>query len=76
MMTRARAMEEQLTSLADQLSRHDATFSKIESLCSTVQQHSESFDLLRKNHVESFDILRSSLATQQSVMAEMMLKLQ
>ncbi|KAH7673708.1 Retrotransposon gag domain-containing protein [Dioscorea alata] len=76
MMTRARAVDDQLSSITDQLARHDSIFSKIDSLCSTVQQHSESFDLLKKNHAESFDILRSSLAAQQSVMAEMMVKLQ
>ncbi|XP_039118795.1 uncharacterized protein LOC120254848 [Dioscorea cayenensis subsp. rotundata] len=76
MMTRAKAVDEQLSAIADQLARHDAVFTKIDSLCATVQQHSDSFDLLRKSHAESFDILRSSLAAQQSVMAEMMMKLQ
>lgn len=76
MVTRARAVDDQLSALADHVARHDLVFSKIESLCSTVQHHSESFDLLRKSHTESFDILRSSLAAQQSVMAEMMVKLQ
>ena len=76
MVTRARAVEDQLSSIADQLARHDSVFSRFDSLCSTVQQQSESFELLQKNHSESIDILRSSLATQQTVMAEMMVKLQ
>lgn len=76
MMTRARAIDEQLPSITEQLDRHDTVFTKLENLCTIVQQHSDSFDLLHKNHAESFDILRSSLAAQQSVMAEMMLRLQ
>lgn len=76
MVTRARAVDEQLSAIADQLARHDSVFSKIDSLCSTVQHHSDSFKLLRKSHSDSFDILRNSLAAQQTVMAEMMVKLQ
>lgn len=76
MVTRARAVDEQLSAIADQLARHDSVFSKIDSLCSTVQHHSDSFKLLRKSHSDLFDILRSSLAAQQTVMAEMMVKLQ
>lgn len=76
MVTRARAVDEQLSSLADQLARHDSVFAKIDSLCSIVQLHAESFDLLRKSHSESFDFLRNSLAAQQAVMTDMMVKLQ
>lgn len=64
-MTRARAVDEQLSSMAEQLTRHNFVLTKLDSLCSTIQQHSE-----------SFDVIRSSLATQQTVMAEMMVKLQ
>lgn len=76
MVTRARAVDDQLSSMADQLARHDSTFAKIDCLCSTVQLHAESFDLLRKSHAESFDVLRTSLAAQQAVMSDMMVKLQ
>ncbi|XP_039138145.1 uncharacterized protein LOC120275588 [Dioscorea cayenensis subsp. rotundata] len=62
--------------MADQLARHDSVFAKIDSLCSTVQHHSESFEAIRKSNSESFDLLRTSMASQQAVMAEMMVKLQ
>lgn len=76
MVTRARAMEEQLTSMADQLARHDSVLAKLDSLCSTVQQHSESFEAIRKSNSESFNLLWTLMASQQAVMAEMMNKLQ
>lgn len=85
-MTRVRAVEELsltqigamfafIDSMADQLAWHDFVFNKIESLCSTVQQHSESFEAIRKNNSESFDLLCTSLALQQAVMAKMMQEL-
>ena len=86
-MTRARAMEDQLASMAEHLARHESVISKLDALCSTVQQHSDSFDLMRKTHTEafdlmrkthtkSFDFLRNSLSAQQTIMADMMHKLQ
>lgn len=62
MMTKARAIEEQLSSMAGQLARHDTVIATIDLLYSMVQQHSESFNLMKKNHIEFFDILRNSLA--------------
>lgn len=76
MMTRARTVDEQLSSIADQLPHHDTVFTKLDPLCSTVQQHLDSLEMLNKTHTESFDVLCNSQAAQQSVMAEMMLKLQ
>lgn len=76
MMTRTRTVDEQLVAINEQLARHDFVFTKVDSLCATVQQHSDSFEQLRKNHSDSFDILRSTMAAQQSVMAEIMVKLQ
>lgn len=76
MKTRTRAMEEQLASMAEHLSSFDSVFPQLESLCSTVQQHSKSFVTRKKNHEESVDILHNSLIAQQKVMAEMILKLQ
>ncbi|KAH7668467.1 hypothetical protein IHE45_11G012800 [Dioscorea alata] len=76
MVTRARTVDEQLSSMAEQLARHDAVITKIDTLYSTVQHYSDSFEILWKSNSESLDILRSSLAAQQTVMAEMMVKLQ
>lgn len=76
LVSRACAVEEQVVLMADQLARHDFVFTKIKSLCSTVQHHSESFEVIRKSNLESFDLLRTSMASQQAVMAEMMVKLQ
>lgn len=50
---RARIVDEQLSSIADQLAHHGSVFSKTDSLYATVQQHSKSFDLLWKNHSNS-----------------------
>lgn len=76
MTTRARAVDYQLSLMAEQLARHDVALTKLDSLCSTVQHHFEAFDILRKTQTESFDTLRTSLASQQAVMAEMLVKLQ
>ena len=75
-VTWTRVVDEQLSALTEQLARHDSVFAKLDSICSTVQSHSESLEVLRKSHSDSFDILRSSLAAQQTVMTEMMVKLQ
>lgn len=75
MVTRAITVDEQLSSMAAQLARHEVVITKIDTLYSTVQHHLDSFELMRKSHSKSFDILRSSLAVQQMVMAEMMVKL-
>ena len=71
MITRGRALDEQLTSIAEQLSRHDAIFTKLDTVCTTVQQHSDNFDNIHK----SFDSLHRSLASQQTVMADLMVKI-
>lgn len=75
MMTRSRAIDEQLVLMADQLARHDAVFTKLESLCSTVQHHNESIELIHKTHSELIELLCNSLASQQAVMTVMMIKL-
>ncbi|XP_039121357.1 uncharacterized protein LOC120258078 [Dioscorea cayenensis subsp. rotundata] len=76
MVTRARAVDDQLSAMAEQLARHDAALTKLDSLCSTVQLHSDSFEVLRKTQAESFEALRSSMASQQNILTEMMIKLQ
>lgn len=55
MVTRARAVDEQLSSMADQLGHHDSVFAKLNALYSTVQSHSDSFNHLRKSTTESFE---------------------
>lgn len=65
-----------LVTMAEQIAKHDSVLAKLDSLCSTVQQHSESFEFIRKNNAESFNLLRSSMVSQQAMMAEMMVKLQ
>lgn len=64
MQTRSRALEEQLTAITDHLARHDALFSKLDTVSNTLQQHHDTLDMIQK-----------SLATQQTVMTEMMSKL-
>lgn len=49
MMTWARAVDNQLSLMAEQLRRYEAALTKLDSLWSTVQQNSESFDVLRKS---------------------------
>ena len=56
----------------EQLARHDSILTKLDSFCTTVQQHST----MMSQHTETLDMVQKSLATQQSIMAEMMLKLQ
>lgn len=46
MITRARAVDDQLAAMAEQLMRHDFIFMKLDSLYSTVQHHSESLEIL------------------------------
>ena len=72
MQTRACALEEQLSAVNEQLARHDSILTKLDSFCTTVQQHST----MMSQHTETLDMVQKSLATQQSIMAEMMLKLQ
>lgn len=59
--TRSRVMEEQLTAINE---RQDAMMTQMESLCSSVHQHAELFETVQK-----------SLAAQQSVMTDLMVKL-
>lgn len=61
MMTRTRAIEETISQLIE---RHDALLAKMENLCGSGQQHADLFDTIQK-----------SLATQQTVMTDMMFKL-
>lgn len=49
---------------------------KLDSLCSMVQHHSDSFEILHKTQEESFEALRSSMASKQNILAKMMIKLQ
>ncbi|XP_039133322.1 uncharacterized protein LOC120270395 [Dioscorea cayenensis subsp. rotundata] len=60
MATRSRTIEDQLTKLTELLAKQDA---KMDALYLTVHQHSEAFDVVQK-----------SLASQQSVAADMMVK--
>lgn len=60
-MTRSRMMEEQLSLIKE---CQDSMFSRMEGLFVSVQQHTELFDALQK-----------SMAAQQEVMSDMMLKL-
>ncbi|XP_039127559.1 uncharacterized protein LOC120263664 [Dioscorea cayenensis subsp. rotundata] len=61
MTTRSRVVEESIHHLND---RQDALLAKMEDLCGSVQQYAELFDTIQK-----------SLATQQTVMSDMMFKL-
>lgn len=54
-------MEDQLVAFNE---RHDSMMTKVESLCSSINQHAELFDTIQK-----------SLATQQSVMTDLMVKI-
>lgn len=58
MLTRARALDEQLSTITEQLSHHDDLFSKLDTVCSAVQQHSNQFDTIN----QSFDTLQRSMA--------------
>lgn len=60
MTTRSRALDDQFTTLND---RHDNLLSRLEAVCTTIQQHSDTFELVQK-----------SLAAQQTVMADLMVK--
>lgn len=46
MLTRSRAIEEQLSSLSDLIAKQDA---KMDSLTFSVQQHSDAFEMLHKS---------------------------
>lgn len=61
--------------MAEQLAHHDSTFMKLDSFYATIQNHSDSLELLCKNQSEPFDLLRTSLASQQTIMVEIMVKL-
>lgn len=61
MVTRSRALDDQLSNLTELVTKQDA---KMDALSVTVQQHAETFEMLQK-----------SLASQQAVMADMMVKL-
>lgn len=58
--TRSREVDEQLATLND---HHDSVLSRLDTLCTTVQQHSKNFEVLQK-----------SIASQQAVIANMMVK--
>lgn len=61
MTTRSQDMEDSIHLLSE---CHDSLLAKMEDLCGSVQQHAELFDTIQK-----------SLATQQTVMFDMMFKL-
>lgn len=58
--TCSREVDEQLATLND---HHDFVLSRLDTLCTTVQQHSKNFEVLQK-----------SIASQQAVIANMMVK--
>ena len=59
--TRSRAMEEQLALINE---RQDLLVNKLETLCSSVDQHTELFETMQEN-----------MASQQAVMTDIMVKL-
>ena len=46
MMPHAKALEEQLSLITDQLAQHDFVFTKPDFLCNIVQQPSRTFEML------------------------------
>lgn len=64
MTTCSKALDEQLSKIADQLSNHDSILCKLDFLCSIIQYHPNTFDMIQE-----------SLYSQQMVMENMIVML-